>query len=462
VKTNEGELFKQRVTRYYDAQGRRVPAGTTGATKEVIETKRWYARLKDPTTGKWRLYCFSKDKQASRLALADLEKKLAMREAGLADPYEEAKNAPIKEHVQAYLDDLAELGRSKRYRLETKREIDKVVAASHAERLHDLTADKVDDYLKSLTCSARTKNAFRQAVIGLCNFLVRKRKLPYNPLLITTRRKGEVKRKRRALPAPALQALLDAARQRPLLEGLTIRNGPRKGQLLAQVSAAERARLQRIGRHRALLYLTAIHTGLRLGTLRRLKVAYLTLGFNRPWLDIPGSIMKSRRDYKWPLHPALAEELRKWVAEEGKKGDDLVFDIPPHSQTSKLLKKDLKKAGIPHRDALGRVFDFHSFRKCTGSFLRQAKVDPSVSMQYLDHSDIRMTMEVYNDESLLDAEGALQAIPQLTIGEPATPDPQSTPLADRVPLLHPGVTAGASAAAGGSSLVSPLTPLSKN
>jgi integrase len=72
-------------------------------------------------------------------------------------------------------------------------------------------------------------------------------------------------------------------------------------------------------------------------------------------------------------------------------------------------------AGIPYKDAHGRYFDFHSFRKCTGSFLRQGGVDPSVSMKLLDHSDIRMTMQVYNDNELLDGKEALKAIPDLTI-----------------------------------------------
>ena len=58
MKTNEGELFKQRITRYYDAEGKRVRAGTPGARKEVVESKKWYARLKDPSTRKWRLYRF--------------------------------------------------------------------------------------------------------------------------------------------------------------------------------------------------------------------------------------------------------------------------------------------------------------------------------------------------------------------------------------------------------------------
>src|SRR5262249_2144562 len=94
---------------------------------------------------------------------------------------------------------------------------------------------------------------------------------------------------------------------------------------------------------------------------------------------------------------------------------DLLFDVPAYSQTCKLLRKDLKKAGIPYQDANGRYCDFHAFRKCTASFLRQAGVDPSVSMRYLDHSDIRMTMQVYNDEDLLDARSALDAMPRLVV-----------------------------------------------
>jgi integrase len=390
--TRVGEIFKQRTTRYFDANGKRVGPETPGARKVVVESRKWYGRLQDPKTKKWKLVPLARDKQVARKKLSDLDRELALGEVGLIDPFLQTKQAPITEHVEAYLVDLKEQGRDERYRKQTRREIDKVLAACDAERLADLTADKVDAFLTRLTCSARTKNSYRQAVLGMCNFLVKKKKLPFNPLLVTTRRKGEAKRRRRALPANILQKLLETARQRPLIEARTIRRGPRKGQQGARVTEAEQMRLESIGWHRALLYLTAIHTGLRLGTLRRLKVGYLYLDSATARLELPGSTMKSGRDFKQRLRHDLVEELKKWLTATGKQAEDTVFDIPAYSQVSKLLKKDLRKAGIPYQDLNGRYFDFHSFRKCTGSFLRQAGVDPSLSKQYLDHSDIRMTI----------------------------------------------------------------------
>ena len=86
----------------------------------------------------------------------------------------------------------------------------------------------------------------------------------------------------------------------------------------------------------------------------------------------------------------------------GRGPDDPVFAIPLYDELLKALKKDLAYAGIPYRDELGRVFDFHSLRKCLGSYLRQAKVDPAVSKLYMRHGDIRLTMETYDDERLHD------------------------------------------------------------
>jgi integrase len=415
VETKDGAVFKQRTTRYLDANGRRVGAGTPGSRRVVVESRKWYGRVQDPGTREWRLVPLSKDKQVARKKLADFQTELERGEAGLVDPYKQAKEAPATEHVEAYLTDLGERGRSERYRKQTRRDIEKVLAACKAQRLADLTADKVNDFLTGLTCSARTKNSYRQAVLGMYNFLVRKKKLPHNPLLLTTRRKGEAKRKRRALSPEGLQRLLDAARQRPLVEAMTVRRGPRKGRPVARVKPEQRERLERIGRQRSLLYLTAVHTGLRLGALRGLKVGYLHLDSMPPRMELPGRLMKSGRDFKQRIRDDLAAELKAWLAETGKEPADNVFDIPAYSQVSKLLRKDLRKADIPYRDVNGRYFDFHSFRKCTGSFLRQAKVDPSLSMKHLDHSDIRMTMVVYNDEDLLDAEEAVNSIPRLAI-----------------------------------------------
>ena len=108
-------------------------------------------------------------------------------------------------------------------------------------------------------------------------------------------------------------------------------------------------------------------------------------------------------------------ELQAWIRDTGRQGTDKVFNIPPSSQTNKIFRKDLNTAGIPYCDETGRYFDFHALRKCTGSYLRQAKIDLSVSKRYMRHSDIRLTMEIYNDELLLDLTEAADAIPHLTL-----------------------------------------------
>jgi integrase len=293
--------------------------------------------------------------------------------------------------------------------------LETVVNALQAERLADLTAEKLDTYLTGLTCSARTKNTYRGACLGLCNYLVRVGRLADNPLRRVTKRQGEVKRKRRAETAENPQKLLDATARRPFLQACTIHRGKNQGQLAKNVKPATRRRLETVGRGRALLYLFAIHTGLRAGTIRKIKVAHLNLDGPSPALFLPGIMLKNRKDFSQRLRPDLVAELRAWIADTGRKPNDRLFAMPSPAQVCKLFLKDLAFAGIPEQDARGRYFTFHSLRKCKGSFLRQAGIDPSVSMRQMGHSDVRMTMEIYNDEELLPDDGALAATPNLTL-----------------------------------------------
>src|SRR5262249_50965222 len=127
--------------------------------------------------------------------------------------------------------------------------------------MESFTADRVDEFLAALppAKAARTRNGFRTSVLGLFNFLVKKRKTAYNPLLSVTRHEGEKKRKRRALPAHQLQALLDAAKARPLAQTLVIHRGGRKGLAEAHVSPEVRERRKRDGFQRALIYMTVFY-----------------------------------------------------------------------------------------------------------------------------------------------------------------------------------------------------------
>jgi hypothetical protein len=62
-----------------------------------------------------------------------------------------------------------------------------------------------------------------------------------------------------------------------------------------------------------------------------------------------------------PITRALAAELGRLIA--GREPGRPVLPIPV--RTAKMLRKDLAAAGIPHRDAGGRVVDFHALRGST-------------------------------------------------------------------------------------------------
>src|SRR5262249_55162222 len=173
------------------------------------------------------------------------------------------------------------------------------------------------------------------------------------------------------------------------------------------------------GRHWALLYLTAVHTGFRSGELAALRVIHLELDASMPCVRLPGEHTKNGQDAIQPLRADLVKELKSWIAETGKQAVDKVFNMRAFTQVSKILRKDLEFAGIPYRDASGHYFDFHALRKCTGTYLRAKGIDPTVSKQYLRHSDIRLTMETYADAQLLGLQAAVQAIRSFTIMEQA-------------------------------------------
>lgn len=395
----------------------------------------YYGKVRDPKTKNWKKVSLGvTDKGVARQKLRELQTRAEQAAFGLVNPVSET---PLLEHLDRFDQHLAQKARGAAYRLQTFREIAKVtlycaglpvpkriekadiegVRAQFARvTLNVLTADKVDEFLGTLPAdkAARTRNGFRTSVINLFGFLVEKKKLTYNPMLAVTRHEGKKKRNRRALPPDQLQKLLHAAKTRPLANTLMITRGGRKGQPAAAVTPEVRATRERDGRRRALIYLAAVYTGLRRNELRSLRVKHLRLDGEVPAVHLPGEFTKNGEDADIPLPADFAEQLRCWVTGTGP--DDAVFAIPKHDELLKALKKDLAFAGIPYKDELGRVFDFHSLRKCLGSYLRRAKVDPAVSKMYLRHGDIRLTMETYDDERLHDLHAeATTKLPRLSV-----------------------------------------------
>jgi integrase len=410
-------LQKIQYIRWVDADGKRVPPGTPGATKIREKSAKWYACWKDG----WKQVRvpLATDKAASQSMLADLLREGERGRAGMLDPHRHHLDRAIAEHRDEYLASIRQSGkvRSDKYFSEKRRILTAIFDACGMRTLADLTADAVDGYMDGLSCSVATKRVHHTAINAFAAWLVQKKRLGGNPLVGVARPQGgKVVRKRRALAPEELQRLLDAARARPLASaewngGGRLPKGKAR-RFRAELKPATRKRFIRVGRERALLYKTAIFTGLRKGELAALRVKYLNLDRTPyPCLELPGEFTKNGEDARLLLVPALAEELRELVA--GKGPNARVFDVP--EKMVPVMKRDLKHAGIAYCDERGRYADFHALRKSAGTMLGVAGVPTRIRQLFMRHGDVRLTLQTYDDADFSSLEEAVKAMERLKL-----------------------------------------------
>jgi integrase len=408
-------LGKVHRTRYVVGTGkdrRYVSKGTAGAKRINEESEKWYAIFVEGTQ-KTRVP-LAKDKTAAQAMFADLIRQRERQDAGLISPFVQHTSRSAKDHVADYMDALKSAGVTEKHHREKDRQLHAVLAGCDSKTLAGLTTDKVNRFLTGLTCSARTKNTYRSAILSFGKWLEDNERVERNPFLKVMKPNGNAVRKRRALTAEQIQRVLDVARKRPLVEGSTIRRGKRKGEQAARLRPEIRERLIKLGRERAMIYLTAIYTGLRRGEIAALRVGHLHLDAEPyPYLELPGDFTKNRDLAKLLLVPALADELRTWISEVRKLAGDRPFTVP--NEIVKTLKADLKAANIPYKDEQGRVADFHSLRMTADTMLGLAKVPPKVRQLFMRHSDIRLTLQTYDDSSLYELQDAVKAMEALRL-----------------------------------------------
>ena len=188
---------------------------------------------------------------------------------------------------------------------------------------------------------ARTRNSYLTVRSGaFCNWCVETGRLAGNPFdaVPKANEKADPRRQRRAMTEPELVKLLAVARERPLLEALTVRKGPRKGERYADVRPEVRERLELLGRERALIYKTLVLTGLRKGELASLTVAQPAPRRRRCLLS--SSTPPTKRTAKGTTSPCgmtsprdlrdwLADKLRRLQAEARQTGAPIPARLPP-------------------------------------------------------------------------------------------------------------------------------------
>ena len=267
------------------------------------------------------------DKRVAEKMLRDIIVRAQMAREGMLLPREqvEAAKAPLSQLVAEYRADL--LARTtERNADESVSRIKAAIKATGWAVLVDVTPSAWVAFRATLKQAAKTRKDYQTSMMAFFNWLVRLDRLPRNPLERVDRIsiKGKQVRPVRAFTDDEIRRLLAVA-------------GPRR-----------------------LAYLVLLYTGLRKGSARQLALSDLHLDAPRPYLLTRASTMKDAEKLAIPLHAGLVAELRAAIP-VGAAPDRLLFVRTfPKAAT---LRLDFARAGIPRKDAQGRVVHFHAFRK---------------------------------------------------------------------------------------------------
>jgi len=394
---------------------------------ETQKTAKWYVEFNDHlgTTRRFPAYT---DKDASEELLDNLEKLVPWRRAtgqtnpallewvkglderiieyllgiGLLPSSDVALIRPRK--LTEHLDDFAKhledkgdcpkhisqvMGRARRLLLQDCRF--KLLADINANKVHGQLKAMQQDTTEQRGISAQTRNFYLQAVKQFCRWCVEEDppRAVSNPLATLKHLNVETDRRhdRRALTLDELLRLLAAANNGPVRCGMS-------------------------GPDRALLYRLAVETGLRAGELRSLTRASFRFDGKTASVTVEAKHSKRRREDTLPLRPALAAELRSFLAT--KMPGVEVFKMPLHGHSVAMFRGDLQDAGIVYCDDAGHFADFHALRHTFISNLARAGVHPKVAQTLARHSSIELTMQRYTHTVLEDQSQALAGLPDLS------------------------------------------------
>ncbi len=242
---------------------------------------------------------------------------------------------------------------------------------------------------ETVPLSPSTRNAILAAVRAFTRWACAHGLLSEEPLRVLTKAqtRGALRRQRRALSAKEQQALLKTTKGAATRFGV---GGP----------------------ERALLYWTALATGLRLGELRSLRASSLDLANpEHASLSVHASATKNRHAATLPIRPDLARALAEHV--RGRLPAAPVFAIPSSWRAAEELACDLRAAKVAVIDEDGAVADFHALRHSFASGLSRRGVPVRVAMALMRHSDPKLTLATYSHLGADDEREALAALPDL-------------------------------------------------
>jgi len=320
-----------------------------------------------------------RDERTANRRMLEFVTQLEREAAGVVPPSKqrETASAELETVLGEYLADLRAQNCSAQYVEKTGLFVRGIAKAQGWKSIREITADGFIAWRSRLAGkrAAKTLNLYHGAMLSFLNWLVNSERLPDNPLRRVPKSKDhEQKRPRRAATDEEASRLL-------------------------AVAPAERR----------LIYLLALHTGLRRGEMKTLEWRDVFLDETAPFIRLRASQSKNRKgDTVW-LHPEIVDELRAKRA-EGVKASDLVVQMFPRLRA---FRKDLAAAAIPFADEFGRRFDLHAARKTFNTRMATSGVPTRAAMHAMRHSEERLTTQVYTDSTHLAVAQHVASLPRL-------------------------------------------------
>nr|MBA3834152.1 tyrosine-type recombinase/integrase [Chthoniobacterales bacterium] len=361
------------------------------------------------------------DKQVAQEMLRKIIVDAEREREGLIAPrnQRDAIALSLSTHAHTYCDSRRAIRCDQKYVLELGRKLDKLIRECGWVTARHVTPESFEAWRAKQKKAPKTLNEYLNAISGLMNWL--EPRVGPNPLRFVQRAQTGVaaQRERRAFTTEELQRLFDVS-------------GPR-----------------------GVVYLMAARTGLRRGEMQQLRWADVHLDTPQPFVNVRASISKNHRQAQLPLsEDATAAVCRLRAA--GGSAASLVFDrLMPRMNRFRV---DLEAARIPYVNDRGEYADFHSLRKTCGTMLTLAGVSPRTAMEFMRHSDMRLTAKTYTDANLLPVSEAVAKLPLIKVRDADSPL-DSPPVVVSRPNASAAVPVGSRKASFLTSFVQPLSRL---
>ncbi len=349
---------------------------------KIVASRCWYGRYKLPGDLCAKTVALeTTDKDVARGRLRKIVARLEREAAGVGVPehLREAAQKPLAAHVEDFLADLRASGRAEMYQANLRCRLTKLFKDCGWQHLKDVTSDSFMAWRSKQTFSAKTVNDYLDAANGLMKWMHRAARLEENPLKTVRKVKtaGQETVQRRALSDDEVQRLLEVA-------------GPRRP-----------------------VYLTALNSGLRRAELAALQKGDCLLYGDNAYLKVRASTTKNNKAATIWLNDEVAAELKALVKPGANPSEPVFERIPDMDQ----FRNDLAAAGIPYVDAQGRRADFHALRHTLATNLARCGVLPRVAMEFMRHSEMRLTNKTYTDVAHLPLAEAAEMLPQFLKGK---------------------------------------------